>query len=88
MPRLTNTSPDLQIQAQTCKYKPGLQIHAQPCKYKPRPANPSQDLQIQAQASLIYVYYKSYTKVISSGPRGHSLLFRPRPANISKHHRT
>ena len=62
MPRLTNTSPDLQIQAQTCKYKPSLQIHAQACKYKPRPSNPSPDLQIQAQTSLIYVYYKCYTR--------------------------
>ena len=41
----------------------------------------SPDLQIQAQTSLIYIYYKSYTPVISSGPRSYSLLFLSFPCS-------
>ena len=56
--RPANTSPDVQIQAQTCNYlqlqarptntRPDLQIQARTCKYNPRPAITSPDLQIQA----------------------------------------
>ena len=45
----TNTSADLQIQAQTRKYKPDVQMQTKTCKCKPTLANINQNLQIQCR---------------------------------------